>query len=1025
MKKEMNQFFIQSLFAGLNKNNENSVKSIVSYSKSIFIAGCIFFTLIGTACATEYFVSTSGNNGNIGLSMDQAWGDVKFGSDQLHAGDTLYIDGGTYYDDEISIPRSGTSNDWITIKNYNDEYVLLQHEKKFNNDKGINVLSRKSYIKIENIHFSHYGTVGFISGKYEGNTHHLILENTDSYKSYSRAYACNRGAHDIYFGNISISDVHHPTSAPNAFDFLTSPHDRDYNPHSDYMIYNITCYNVDIDDVHNHNGFNFGQGTSTVDGKWTSHWETQLCNNFHFDGCDVKNAAGVGYYTNKYVLYNSIIENCVIDNCFNNLGLTGNNLIISNVTSHGATNNALYILWDTKSYDVVIEDFYGYDCGKNCPYTKDVVRLTTRNVNCDGTIPDQIPDPTPEPTTPKEKYDNRLREESPNSVLSDTTWIDVGKIEEDNYNSIIWFNLSQFNSTDVIEKATLSLLWYYESREQSTDVEIYQPNSWDTNYVTWNSCTKGVAWINQGGDWFDKNFAAQGTEPYDSITFSADTAPDNKYHDFDVTELVQDYIDGTFENTGFLIKTDEVNDGYIGFYSFDHSNVDQHPKLTIELSSQGKPGNRAPDLDPINARSVDIDSTLELTITATDFDGDTLTYSASGLPTGASFDPATHTFSWTPDESQVGSYQVHFEVSDGDLTDSEDITITVNSVEKYLVLSGMDNRLREQSPNTVLDKTTWIDVGKIGENDFNGVLSFNLSQFNSTDCIEKATLSLLWYYESNEQSTDIGIYRPDSWNPNYVTWNSCTNSKAWNNQGGDWFDKNNAAQGSVPYDSVLFSIDTAPDNQYHDFDVTELVQSYVDGTYENTGFFIKAVEANDGYIAFYSADHPNVDQQPKLTIVHSSQEKPENRAPVLSVIGDKSVNTLSSLEFTPSATDQDDDALTYSVTGMPGGASFDPATQTFSWTPEKGQEGLYQIHFEVTDGSLVDAEDVTITVVKTYPAYDVNEDGVVDILDMTLVVEKYGTTTTKPYPRYDVNTDGTIDMMDMDIIASHYGEITK
>jgi hypothetical protein len=345
-------------------------------------------------------------------------------------------------------------------------------------------------------------------------------------------------------------------------------------------------------------------------------------------------------------------------------------------------------------------------------------------------------------------------------------------------------------------------------------------------------------------------------------------------------------------------------------------------------------------------------------------------------------------------------------------------TGSITIKEKY------DNRLKEKSPDSVLCDTTWIDVGKIEENNYNGIIWFKLSQFNSTDVIEEATLSLLWYYEFREQSTDVEIYRPSSWNTNYVTWNSYTNNKDWNNRGGDWFDKNNTPQGSVPYDNVLFSIDTAPDNQYQDFEVTELVQSYIDGTYENTGFFIKADGTNCGYIAFYSADHPNVNRQPKLTIVHSSQEKPQNRAPVLSVIGDKSVNTLSLLEFTLSATDQDGDTLTYSATGMPGGASFDPATQTFSWTPENGQEGSYQIHCEVTDGSLADAEDVNITVVKTYPPYDVNEDGVVNILDITLVIDKYGTITTEPYPRYDVNADGIVDKMDLDIVASHYGETT-
>ena len=117
--------------------------------------------------------------------------------------------------------------------------------------------------------------------------------------------------------------------------------------------------NVDIGRVDNHNGFNFGQGTSTNDGEWDSHWDTQLCDNFHFDGCNVYDAAGAGYYTNKYVLYNSIIENCEVKECINGLGLIGNNLLIKNVHSHDNKFNDMFFLWDAKSYDVIIECFTG------------------------------------------------------------------------------------------------------------------------------------------------------------------------------------------------------------------------------------------------------------------------------------------------------------------------------------------------------------------------------------------------------------------------------------------------------------------------------------------------------------------------------------------------------------------------------------------------------------------------------------------------------------------------------------------
>jgi hypothetical protein len=68
---------------------------------------------------------------------------------------------------------------------------------------------------------------------------------------------------------------------------------------------------------------------------------------------------------------------------------------------------------------------------------------------------------------------------------------------------------------------------------------------------------------------------------------------------------------------------------------------------------------------------------LTFSIAATDPDGGWLDYSASNLPDGAVFDNATLTFSWTPRFDQAGVYSVTFEVSDGELTDSEDITITV------------------------------------------------------------------------------------------------------------------------------------------------------------------------------------------------------------------------------------------------------------------------------------------------------------------------------------------------------------
>jgi len=56
---------------------------------------------------------------------------------------------------------------------------------------------------------------------------------------------------------------------------------------------------------------------------------------------------------------------------------------------------------------------------------------------------------------------------------------------------------------------------------------------------------------------------------------------------------------------------------------------------------------------------------VEFTVTATDEDKDALTYSAENLPIGATFDATKQTFTWTPTNTQTGSYTVSFKVIDG------------------------------------------------------------------------------------------------------------------------------------------------------------------------------------------------------------------------------------------------------------------------------------------------------------------------------------------------------------------------
>ena len=184
--------------------------------------------------------------------------------------------------------------------------------------------------------------------------------------------------------------------------------------------------------------------------------------------------------------------------------------------------------------------------------------------------------------------DNRLREEAPNMTLSESGYIDVGKRSDGGiYRDVIIFDLSSLNQTDRIEKATLSLFWYYpenQMRLKDTVLEVYKPVKWCEEHVTWQQKESNNPWKNPGGDWYDRNGIFQGSVPYATITISGDQTPDNRYYELNVTELMQEYVSGKYENTGFLIKAREEDENYIAFYSSNWQNKNQRPKLTIEYT---------------------------------------------------------------------------------------------------------------------------------------------------------------------------------------------------------------------------------------------------------------------------------------------------------------------------------------------------------------------------------------------------------------------------------------------------------
>ncbi|MBC7086350.1 MAG: PGF-pre-PGF domain-containing protein [Methanomethylovorans sp.] len=115
-------------------------------------------------------------------------------------------------------------------------------------------------------------------------------------------------------------------------------------------------------------------------------------------------------------------------------------------------------------------------------------------------------------------------------------------------------------------------------------------------------------------------------------------------------------------------------------------NVLGDDEITVEIEDV------APVLAPIGDKAVNENSLLSFRISATDANGDEITYSAVGLPAGATLDPNTGVFNWVPSYTASGKYTIVFIATANGLSDSQTITVTVGDVDRGPVLADIDNK---------------------------------------------------------------------------------------------------------------------------------------------------------------------------------------------------------------------------------------------------------------------------------------------------------------------------------------------
>lgn len=196
----------------------------------------------------------------------------------------------------------------------------------------------------------------------------------------------------------------------------------------------------------------------------------------------------------------------------------------------------------------------------------------------------------------------------------------------------------------------------------------------------------------------------------------------------------------------------------VNFTVYDNINNATNTTASENVTITVNNVNRAPTLSTIGSRQVNEGQLLQFTITASDPDGDALSYAASGIPSGAIFNATTRVFSWMPDSTQSGTHAVNFSVSDNSsLSAYEMVSITVNDVPTNLTLTSLtlgdkdskrSNPQAKKSENRILYKTGTVTLTNTGLDTITGLSfaavptgKFTASALNMTAAISSTSIS--------------------------------------------------------------------------------------------------------------------------------------------------------------------------------------------------------------------------------------------------------------------------------------------
>lgn len=191
------------------------------------ILSIIPLSLTASASATTYYVSTSGNNNNDGLSQGTAWQTIQWAANHVVAGDTVNVLGGTY-NETVNIPASGSATaGYISFQNYPGQTPIVDGTGLSipGGQYGLFNIASQSYVIIQGFEVQNYKTtkrnIVPVGIYITGGGSNIQLLNNHVHDIVTSASGCNANALGVaVYGTKAPASLNNITITGNELDKL-------------------------------------------------------------------------------------------------------------------------------------------------------------------------------------------------------------------------------------------------------------------------------------------------------------------------------------------------------------------------------------------------------------------------------------------------------------------------------------------------------------------------------------------------------------------------------------------------------------------------------------------------------------------------------------------------------------------------------------------------------------------------------------------------------------------------------------